>query len=31
MLKKIEHLAFTNKVKIIKAHIPEKVKNLYRE
>ena len=26
MLKKIELLAFTNKVKIIKAHIPEKVK-----
>ena len=26
ILKKIELLAFTNKVKIIKAHIPEKVK-----
>ncbi len=30
IIKKIEHLAFTNKVKIIKAHIPEKVK-LYIE
>ncbi len=30
IIKKIEHLAFTNKVKIIKAYIPEKVK-LYIE
>ncbi|MDC0477317.1 Rne/Rng family ribonuclease, partial [Pelagibacteraceae bacterium] len=27
ILKKIQHLAFTDKVKIIKAHVPEKVKN----
>ena len=30
ILKKIQMLAFTDKVKIIKSYVPEKVKNVYR-
>ena len=29
--KKIQHLAFTDKVKIINSYVPEKVKNIYRK
>ena len=31
ILKKIQHLAFTNKIKIIKASIPQKIKNYIEE
>ena len=31
ILKKIQHLAFTDKVKLIKSHIPEKVKIFIEE
>ena len=30
IIKKIQHLAFTEKVKIVRAFIPEKVKKFYR-
>ena len=31
IIKKIQQLAFTDKVKIINSYIPEKVKTLYRK
>ena len=31
ILKKIQHLAFTDKVKIIKSYVPEKVKFLLKK
>ena len=31
ILKKIQHLAFTDKVKIINTYVPEKVKFLFRK